>query len=420
MVKNAAYKCSEIKQVMCNILKIECNYLSIYFIAYNLVRFLSRILYSGLTVTRYAPTVARYKMLVHAKDKSNPDRFHLLRTTKARRLQDGVNNLKYTVLKKEYRPLYTWILVSVNVTEIQNEISHKPSGSPLVNKTNSSASSVNSIKATNETEHSKTDAKSEIQQPGANKAQLAQPAATKLVLGRLRPVRISWIPRGFVGNLPENLTKVDPLPVIETPKVAKTVEELKQQQLALREQHENKTNNIDSVNRTNEDIDPKQQVLDLLQKMHQQQQQQQQQNEQHSDQMFSQQQQQKQQQQIINSNQNDQINNENERQKQYTLLQSNFQNSLQQNSEALQVVVEQQIIDQDRESQQQTALQSNVLQIQEKQHQQQQLQHQQHQQHQQQQQQQRQPEQQEQQHHQQQQQQRQRLLSSDSIVVVTS
>lgn len=38
------------------------------------VIFCFRIIYGGLTVVRYTPVVARYKMLVHAKDKENPDR----------------------------------------------------------------------------------------------------------------------------------------------------------------------------------------------------------------------------------------------------------------------------------------------------------------------------------------------------------
>ncbi|XP_045196282.2 uncharacterized protein LOC123551417 [Mercenaria mercenaria] len=77
-----------------------------------------RILYSNLTVIRYSPEVARYKMLIHAKDNQNSDRFMLLRTVKARRKTDGITSLKYKIEKTELRPLYTWILVSVNMTEI--------------------------------------------------------------------------------------------------------------------------------------------------------------------------------------------------------------------------------------------------------------------------------------------------------------
>ncbi|XP_052244832.1 beta-1,4-N-acetylgalactosaminyltransferase bre-4-like isoform X1 [Dreissena polymorpha] len=74
-----------------------------------------RIVYTGLDVTRNSATVARYKMLRHAEDKLNElnaVRFRLLNTARRRRLQDGIRNVKYTVLKKEYRQLYTWILTS--------------------------------------------------------------------------------------------------------------------------------------------------------------------------------------------------------------------------------------------------------------------------------------------------------------------
>ncbi|XP_052244834.1 beta-1,4-N-acetylgalactosaminyltransferase bre-4-like isoform X3 [Dreissena polymorpha] len=73
------------------------------------------IVYTGLDVTRNSATVARYKMLRHAEDKLNElnaVRFRLLNTARRRRLQDGIRNVKYTVLKKEYRQLYTWILTS--------------------------------------------------------------------------------------------------------------------------------------------------------------------------------------------------------------------------------------------------------------------------------------------------------------------
>ena len=44
----------------------------------------------------------------------------MLRSTRARRLLDGINSIKYTRLKLEFRPLYTWIYVTVNETETMN------------------------------------------------------------------------------------------------------------------------------------------------------------------------------------------------------------------------------------------------------------------------------------------------------------
>ena len=45
-------------------------------------------------------------------------RYKNLKTTRARRPIDGINSLQYTRLKLEFRPLYTWIYVSLNETEI--------------------------------------------------------------------------------------------------------------------------------------------------------------------------------------------------------------------------------------------------------------------------------------------------------------
>ena len=45
-------------------------------------------------------------------------RYKNLKTTRARRPIDGINSLQYTRLKLEFRPLYTWIYVSLNETDI--------------------------------------------------------------------------------------------------------------------------------------------------------------------------------------------------------------------------------------------------------------------------------------------------------------
>ncbi|XP_076444755.1 beta-1,4-N-acetylgalactosaminyltransferase bre-4-like [Babylonia areolata] len=73
----------------------------------------------GLTVRRYALNVARYRMIKHNRDKKNepnPKRFDMLKNFKTRQPVDGLNSLQYQVQKVEFRPAYTWILVSVNQT----------------------------------------------------------------------------------------------------------------------------------------------------------------------------------------------------------------------------------------------------------------------------------------------------------------
>ena len=47
-------------------------------------------------------------------------RFKLLKTVKMRQDSDGISSLKYKLIAFEKKPLFTWILVSVNMTEIVN------------------------------------------------------------------------------------------------------------------------------------------------------------------------------------------------------------------------------------------------------------------------------------------------------------
>jgi hypothetical protein len=75
--------------------------------------FQSRIINRGLTMCRFPPEVARYTMLSHAKELPSENRFLNLRLGRERFESDGVNTLKYTIIKLVYYPLYTWILVDL-------------------------------------------------------------------------------------------------------------------------------------------------------------------------------------------------------------------------------------------------------------------------------------------------------------------
>ncbi|CAB4058828.1 Beta-1,4-N-acetylgalactosaminyltransferase bre-4,Beta-1,4-galactosyltransferase 3 [Lepeophtheirus salmonis] len=56
----------------------------------------------------------RYKMLKHAKDAPNPERFKMLFSGVKRIESDGFNTLKYKLLKIQYYKLYTWILADLS------------------------------------------------------------------------------------------------------------------------------------------------------------------------------------------------------------------------------------------------------------------------------------------------------------------
>ncbi|KAJ8680866.1 hypothetical protein QAD02_016653 [Eretmocerus hayati] len=71
----------------------------------------NRIKSKGLHISRYPANVARYKMLIHKKEKANPKRYEFLKSGKKRFQTDGLNNLQYEVLDHKHLKLYTWYLV---------------------------------------------------------------------------------------------------------------------------------------------------------------------------------------------------------------------------------------------------------------------------------------------------------------------
>jgi len=73
----------------------------------------NRLRIKKLFISRYPANIARYKMLKHAKDKANPERFKYLYSGAKRMGKDGYNSLKYKKVKLELKPLYTWVLVDL-------------------------------------------------------------------------------------------------------------------------------------------------------------------------------------------------------------------------------------------------------------------------------------------------------------------
>ncbi|XP_076074124.1 beta-1,4-N-acetylgalactosaminyltransferase bre-4-like isoform X2 [Mytilus galloprovincialis] len=78
----------------------------------------NRINAMNLTITRYHPGIARYIMLPHAKQEENLARFDILKSGKVTFMRDGINTLKYDRLILDFRRLLTYIMVTVNQTEI--------------------------------------------------------------------------------------------------------------------------------------------------------------------------------------------------------------------------------------------------------------------------------------------------------------
>ncbi|XP_005098659.1 beta-1,4-N-acetylgalactosaminyltransferase bre-4 [Aplysia californica] len=71
----------------------------------------------GMDIERYIPEVARYTMMKHAKA-DGPSRYRLFASSRDRIHSDGINTLKYERIDIQLLPLYTWILVRINESEI--------------------------------------------------------------------------------------------------------------------------------------------------------------------------------------------------------------------------------------------------------------------------------------------------------------
>jgi hypothetical protein len=74
-----------------------------------------RVSLSGLKVERVNPN-AKYTMMKHDADKMNPVnpcRLNLMQKVNFRWKRDGLNSLKFKLIKKERQQLFTWIFVDL-------------------------------------------------------------------------------------------------------------------------------------------------------------------------------------------------------------------------------------------------------------------------------------------------------------------
>uniref|UniRef100_A0A2C9JF46 Galactosyltransferase N-terminal domain-containing protein n=2 Tax=Biomphalaria glabrata TaxID=6526 RepID=A0A2C9JF46_BIOGL len=83
--------------------------------------FRARLVSKGYNILRYPLEIARYNMIKHTRDNGNevnPLRRVILKSSNKRQDIEGLNTVKYKVLNITCEPLYTWITVSINNTEI--------------------------------------------------------------------------------------------------------------------------------------------------------------------------------------------------------------------------------------------------------------------------------------------------------------
>ena len=73
----------------------------------------SRIVSKNLQVERPPAAIARYNMVKHTHQQLNPARLKVLREARRRLNFEGVNNVRYKLLKTRLFHLYTHVLIDV-------------------------------------------------------------------------------------------------------------------------------------------------------------------------------------------------------------------------------------------------------------------------------------------------------------------
>lgn len=76
----------------------------------------SRVKLHGYHMSRYSADIARYKMIKHHQESSNPVnkcRFNLMYKVQRRWPRDGLSTLNYSRQDRQLKPLFTWLLVDL-------------------------------------------------------------------------------------------------------------------------------------------------------------------------------------------------------------------------------------------------------------------------------------------------------------------
>ena len=75
----------------------------------------------GFKPVRFPSSVCSYDTPVHVRDEGNEgnaDRGGLMKTMRRRQEVEGLNTTLYTLVKRKFRPLYVWLNVFINMTEV--------------------------------------------------------------------------------------------------------------------------------------------------------------------------------------------------------------------------------------------------------------------------------------------------------------
>ena len=76
--------------------------------------FYNRAEYKGMTIVRYEGNITKYKGFKHKEAEPSPTRYKIIERGKETHFKnDGLSTLKYKVVKRELRSLYTWLNVAI-------------------------------------------------------------------------------------------------------------------------------------------------------------------------------------------------------------------------------------------------------------------------------------------------------------------
>ena len=74
----------------------------------------NRIKNKGMKIIRYEGNITKYKGFKHKKQKPNPQRYKIMKRGRRTHFQnDGLTTLKYKLINRQFKSLYTWLYVDI-------------------------------------------------------------------------------------------------------------------------------------------------------------------------------------------------------------------------------------------------------------------------------------------------------------------
>lgn len=72
-----------------------------------------RVSQAKMSLVRFGPDIAKYRMLSHSKETPNPERFKFMNFSRILHTTEGLNTLDYQLIDFDLKMLYTWLLIKL-------------------------------------------------------------------------------------------------------------------------------------------------------------------------------------------------------------------------------------------------------------------------------------------------------------------